>query len=71
VDVQPADVIAPDVTVNVAGPEVPVTVEPQVSAPDVHVDVQPAELQVIPAEPKDRTIKRDAMGNIVGVHEEP
>lgn len=75
VDVAPADVVVrevstPEVIVNVAGPEVPITVEPTPVEIRNDVTVQPADVEVLPTEPKTRTIERDALGNIVAVHEE-
>lgn len=41
------------------------------ATPAINVIVQPADVTVLPTEPKTRTIERDSKGEIVAVHEEP
>jgi hypothetical protein len=45
--------------------------KPVVPHVDVHVDVHPADVTILPTEPKTRVIERDKKGEIVAVHEEP
>lgn len=61
-----AEVTVPDQPV----PEVTVQVNP--TPVDVHneITVEPADVQVLPTEPKTRKVVRDAAGNIAEVHEE-
>jgi len=54
------------VTVNVAAPEVTV----EAPTVDVHNDVQPAGVTVMPATPRSRKVQRDELGNIVGIVED-
>lgn len=57
----------PDVIVNVPDQEPPtIVLEPKFQAPDIKIDVQPAEVNVhLPARKTETTVERDKSGNII------